>query len=235
MNYITNKIELKEYILRQLGSESHIVEISDANFNDIYNKALNYLYERSSDGVIRKVVIVDGITEKDIFLNNNVMSINKIVTTSNSYYDINQLNYISGISPVYDLFRGYDVQTSSYIILNEKIKEVNRLFQKATNYDFNSQTKRLVLQTSLKQFVMDYYESEDETLIYENELFLKFIERDCWKKWAINVGGKYLGATIGNGVELNTEFMMQMYKDLDDEIKSSVEEETYDFIAPRKI
>ena len=80
MNYITNKTELKEYILRQLGSESHIVEISDTNFDDIYNKALNYLYERSSDGVIRKVVLIDGITEKDIFLNNNVMSINKIVT-----------------------------------------------------------------------------------------------------------------------------------------------------------
>ena len=235
MNYITDKDSLKEYILRQLGSESHIVEISESNFDDIYNKALNYLYERSSDGVIRKVVIIDGVTEKDIFLNSNVMSINKIVTTSNSYYDINQLNYISGISPVYDLFRGYDVQTSSYIVLHEKIKEVNKMFQKATNYDFNSQTKRLVLQTSLKQFVMDYFEAEDEILLYENELFLKFIERDCWKQWAINVNGKYLGATIGNGVELNSEFMMQMYRDLDDEIKASVEEETYDFLSPRKI
>jgi len=52
---------------------------------------------------------------------------------------------------------------------------------------------------------------------------------------AINVNGKYLGATIGNGVELNSEFMMQMYRDLDDEIKASVEEETYDFLSPRKI
>ena len=57
------------------------------------------------------------------------------------------------------------------------------------------------------------------------------------------INGKFVSASTTktmdvisplNGSHLST-IPMSAYKDLDDEIKSSVEDETYDFLSPRKI
>lgn len=233
--YITTKEELKEYILRQLGSESHRVEISDANFNDIYNKSLDYFYEHANDGVNRKLVIIEANGQRELTLNENIMTI-KYVATDNSAYTTVTPAYYKGVSPIYDLLRGDVYDTSTYLIFTETIKEYQKLFNKKIDYSFNTQTKTFIInEDDVSNIMLDYYEAEDESLVYENELFQKLLERDCWKQWKINTQGKYIGSTIGNGVEINGEFMMTMYNQLDEEIKESVINEEYDFLFPTKI
>lgn len=231
--YINNKTELKDFIFRQLGSEAHKVEISETNFNDIFNKSLDYLHERTDDGVIRKLVIIDTNGETDIVLNQNIMGIRKLVT-GDSFFNSSETAFISGISPVYDIFRGDDVSASSYLILNEQLDEVRRLFTKSVGWDFNTQSKRLILNETVSSIMLDMYEAEDEALLYENELFLMLLERDCWKQWYRNTH-KYDGSTIGNGVTINGQMMLDSYDQLDADIKEARDNEEFDFMAPRKI
>lgn len=234
MNYITNIVELKEYILRQLGSEAHRVEISEKNFEDIYNSSLNFMYERVDDAVNRKVSIINTLNSKDFIMNSNIMSIKRIVGSSTITGGLTNYSY-SGISPIYDMLKGDITDTSTYLIMTERIKEYSKLFSEKVDYSFNSQSKRLIINSKeISSFLVDYMEVEDAELLYENELFLKHLEMQCWKKWSVH-NKKYLGSTIGNGVTINSDYMQEMYQSLKEEIENDIENEAYDFIAPRPI
>lgn len=230
--YITSKVQLQEYIFRKLGSEAHRVEISDTNFNDIYNESLNYLNEYSDDAVIRKTIILNVGNQYDLTLNDNVGAINWIYT-GNDYF--NTSAFYPGISPVYDFLRSSSTDTSSFILFNVNMQDIRKTFRTKVNFDYNPETKSLHIGEQIDQCVIDYFEVEDEALLYESRLFLMLLERDCWKQWKVNVQGKYIGSTIGNGVSINGDFMDSQFDKLDEKIKESVESEEFDFLAPRPI
>lgn len=234
MSYINTKPELKDYIFRRLGSEAHRVEVSDTNFDDIYNKVLNHVYEYTNDAVIRKTILVNDINDQQIYtLPDNVVAINGIYTGSQYF---NTSVYYPGISPVYDFLRsGSAYNTTSYLIFVEQTREIRNLFRKKVNYDFNYESKKISLGEKLSdQLLFDIYEAEDETFLYESDIFLLSLERDCWRQWSVNTS-KYRGSTIGQGVEINAEFMTEQANRLEDQIKESIENEEYDFISPRPI
>ena len=235
MEYITNETELKAYIFRQLGSEAHRVEISDNNWNDIYNKTMNFAFERVDDAVNRKVAIIQTNNLKDLILDTKVMSINKLIGESKVSSTVSTYAY-AGISPLYDLIRGDMYDTTTFLIMTERVKEYSKLFNEKVDYNFNSQSKRLVIHSkALSSFMIDYNEIEDEALLYENEMVLKYAEMMAWKTWARNVGAKYQGSTIGNGITLNFDYMISEADKLKEEIDNDIENETYDILLPRPI
>lgn len=235
MDYITNKTELKNYIFRQLGSEAHRVEISDSNWNDIYNKTMNFAFERVDDAVIRKTAIIQTYNQKDLILDSKIMSINRLLGDSKVSSTVSTYAY-AGISPLYDLIRGDVYDTTTFLIMTERVKEYSKLFNEKVDYNFNSQSKRLIIHSkNLNSFMIDYNEIEDETLLYENEMVLKYAEMMAWKTWARNVGAKYQGSTIGNGVTLNFDYMISEADKLKEEIDNDIENETYDMLLPRPI
>lgn len=235
MDYITNETELKNYILRQLGSEAHRVEISDTNWDDIYNKTMNFAFERVDDAVIRKTAIIQTLGSKDLLLDSKVMSINRLIGDSKVSSTVSTYAY-AGISPLYDLIRGDVYDTTTFLIMTERVKEYSKLFNEKVDYNFNSQSKRLIIHSkSLNSFMIDYNEIEDESLLYENEMVLKYAEMLAWKTWANHVGAKYTGSTIGNGVTLNFDYMVSQYDKLKEEIDKDIEDDTYSFLAPRPI
>ncbi len=232
--YITSKAELKAYIFRLMGSENNRIEISTTNFDDIYNKCLNHMYEYSDDSVNKKTIIVDNNTSKELILDSSVIAINKLIASS-SYYNSTTLSY-PGISPYYDFLRmGVDNATSTYLVYTESMRDIRNTFRTQIEWSFNAETKTLELGTIEKRFVLDIYESADELLLYEHDYFLKLIERDCWIQWYNNTLGKYIGATIGNGVTINGEYMLSRVEKLDEELKESVDTDEYNFLAPRPI
>lgn len=234
MDYITTETELKEYIFRQLGSEAHRVEISDSNWNDIYNKTMNFAFERVDDAVNRKTAIIQTLGNKDLILDSKVMSINRLIGDSKVSSTVSTYAY-AGISPLYDLIRGDVYDTTTFLIMTERVKEYSKLFNEKVDYNFNSQSKRLIIHSkNLNSFMIDYNEIEDETLLYENEMVLKYAEMMAWKTWATN-NSKFQGSTIGNGVTINTDFMFENYNRLKEEIDNDIENETYDMLLPRPI
>lgn len=234
MYYINTKDELKDYIFRRLGSESFQIEISDKNWDDIFNASINFMFERSDDAVNRKLAIIE-TDSKEFFLNNNVMSISRISGPNLISTSITTYAY-AGISPLYDLLRGDIYDTSTFLIMTERIKEYQKLFNEKIDFSFNTHSKRLnILSPIKKMFMIDYFCVEDENLLYENELLLKYIEMLSWRTWAMNVGSKYVGSTIGNGVTINFNHMMDMYRELKQDIENDIVNETYDMLLPRPI
>jgi hypothetical protein len=231
--FINSYEELQEFIFRKLGSEQHTVELSDDNFSDIFKESLKFLRNYTNDGANEKYVVYELNNEKEIILNDNIFAVLDMYAPTTF---VNSNLFYPGYSPVYDFLKMSSMDTSAYLVFTEQMKDIRDLFRKRVSYKFNTQSKKLVLHESITgKMLFKILEMEEEQYLYDSELFLKLIERDCWGQWAINIGAKYRGSSIGNGIELNTDFMMEKYNKLDEEIKAEMDSETYDFLAPFKI
>ncbi len=239
MSYITTKDELKDYIYRQLGSEIHTVEVTDANFEDIYNRSIKYYQEYSSETVIEENIILqlpNGV--KEITVDERIAVINGVYKDRTGFdfagFGTN-LGY-SGFTPLYDyLFTSGGTSISAVTTLKQEFKSIRELRNNILKYDFNEQTRLLRIfedeQTSMFINVSSLVAMEE---LYDSEYFLLILERGMWKQWAVNTK-KFLGSTIGNSVSLNTDYFEEKYKELDDRLKEIIENEEYDMLGILKI
>jgi hypothetical protein len=232
MAYITNETELKEYILRRLGSEAHRVEISDTNWDDIFNTSSKYLYEHFADAVNEKAVLVEVNNSRDLILNDNIIAVQDIHVSTN---DLGLYLAYPGISPIYDFVSSGDRgAVSSYLTTMSYIREIQQTFKKYVHFKFNPESKRLILGEEVLSALLIVQEKEDITLLYNSEYFHKILEANAWRIWATNTG-KYAQIQIGNGQTINREDMKERYQELMEEIKSSIENEEYDFLGPIRL
>jgi hypothetical protein len=232
MSYITTETELKDFIFRKLGTEAHVVEVSDLNWTDIYNTSLKYIYEHFSDSVNEKAVIVELNDVTDIILDSKIMTVQKMFVSEN---DLGLYLAYPGISPIYDFVSSMDRgAVSSYISSMSYIREIQQTFQKYIHFKFNSETKRLILGEPVKSAVFIVLETEEPENLYNAEYFHKILEANTWKTWMVNTG-KYQNIQIGNGLTINRDDMKENYQELMQELKDSVENEEYDFIGPIRL
>lgn len=232
--YITNQTELKEYIFRQLGSEQHRIEISDTNFEDIYQKSIKKLYDHTTDSVNEKFILFNPMNSKEVTLSSNIQTVLDLHMSNNSFSD-STIAY-PGSSPMYDFLIGNDIQTSAYTLFVENMRDIRQTFRNRIFFRYNTESKKLILTEEINQnILLRVLEQEDIATLYQNEFLLKLLERDCWKQWRVNTSGKYLGSTIGNGITINSEFMDEQYNRLNEEVKESIENEEFDFLRPTKI
>ena len=232
--FITTETELKDYIFRKLGSEQHRVELSDNNFQDCLNASLKYTMEYSNDGIEEKYILstLDTSISKEVILQDKILAVLDIIAPS-SFSDTNV--FYPGRSPVYDFLKMSNLDTSSYLLYSEQMKDIRNIFRKRLNYTYNSQTKKLIVNESFSnQVILKIVEKVDEALLYDNTLFLKVLEKNCWEQWENNLS-KYQGSSIGNGVTINTEWMKEKYTKLEEDIEKSLEDDEYNFLGPVKI
>ena len=233
MSFITTKVELKEYIFRQLGSEIHDVEITDQNFEDIYNKSIKYFQEHSNEGIMEKVVISEVNSATELTLDNSILSVNKIMDSDVSISS--NTVYYPSTSPLYNYLMNGDTALSSFYVYNADMKEMRKMFNTKLYFKFNSETKSLILGREVEKILMVVWEAEDVLSLYSNELLLLHLEASCWRQWATNVGAKYRGSTIGKGIELNYEGMIAESERAEALLKDAVDNEEFDFLAPIRV
>lgn len=233
MAYLTTPTELKDFILRKLGSEAHKVELSDLNWDDIYAESMKYLLEYFDEAVHEKIVLLELNKVQDIKLNSKIQVVKDILVSDN---DLGLYLAYPGISPIYDfMVDGDRTSVSSYLTTINYMRQIQETFRKHIKFNFNSETKRLLIGEPINSCVLIALESEDEADLYNSRYFHKILEANCWKSWAVNAGGKYNGMTIGNGMTLNIEGMLKNYEDLMQEIKDSVENDEYSFLGPMRL
>lgn len=231
--FINSYNDLHDYIFRQLGSEQHRVEISDQNFLDIYNRNVKYINNYVSDAVNEKNIMYTLNNERELYLADNIIAVTDIVTSVN--FSDSNIAY-PGINAQYDFLNMNSPDTSAYLVFVEQLHDIRNLFRKRISFRYNSETKTLILDEAVKaKVIFRILETEDISYLYDMRIFLLLLERDCWKQWLTNVGGKYLGSSIGNGILINSEYMKEKYKELDELIKQETEDSQYEFLAPFKI
>lgn len=230
--YITTETELKNFILRKLGSEAHRIEISDLNWADIYNTSVKYLYEHFADSVNEKAILVEVNNSRDLILNNSIIAVQKLYTSKN---DLGLYLAYPGLSPIYDFVSSGDRgAVGSYLATMSYIRNIKETFQKYVHFKFNPESHRLILGEEISTALLVVLETEDITELYNSEYFHKILEARAWKSWAVNTG-KYSEIQIGNGQTINRDDMKENYNELMEEIKSAIENEEYDFLGPIRL
>lgn len=230
--YITTNLELKNFIFRKLGAEAHQIEISDQNWNDIYNESLKYIYEYFADSVNEKTILVSINNVRDITLDSTIYAVKEMLVSKN---DLGLYLAYPGISPIFDFVSSGDRgAVSSYLATMSYIREIRQTFQKFVHFKFNSESKRLIIGEEVTSAILVILEAETESNLFNSDYFHKVLEAKCWKAWMSNTG-KYKEIQIGNGLTLNRDDMKENYNSLMEEIQDSIENDEYSFLGPIRL
>jgi hypothetical protein len=228
---IQTKKQLKDYILRQLGSPVINIELTDDQLDDAIDNALELFMQRAYSGVKERFVslpIVEG--QQTYKLPYEVFSVLSVKSTEmggisngapSNFFSMNR--YIAS-----DLYAGTGkIDLLSYEMTNELLSTINLMFSKKVAFDFNCVSKELyifeppqitehgVIECYVKN--VPVYEDnpivgqpEIETTNIYNEIILKNLCTAYGRKqWGINLM-KYNGSQLPNGLVIDVPSILQM-------------------------
>lgn len=221
------KSQLKQYILRKLGSPVMNIEISEDQLADCIDDALEKFYENHYDGVDIGYVFLN-IAEgtQEYTLDANIQDVIDVLGHNNFSYSDDPLLIkeslqfgSSTLSPYTDLI---DVE-----IWRQNINNLQSAFSKEVLFDFNSTSKKLFLHISPKEDSINslkvYKSDSDLTKLYSNIWLKKYATALSKKQWATNIQ-KFTGVTLPGGGQFNYADIMaqaeteieRLEEDLDD-------------------
>ena len=221
--------ELRDYILRKLGSPVIHVEIATEQLDDCIYEAVQKFVDEHYDGIDIDYFFLN--VQKDVreyTLNQDVESIIEIYSPYSNYvgepllmrpFYFNDMNI--------SLLDTYDIaDVEAY---RQRIKIVTDYYNNPVQFDFNTTTKKLTL---------GYTPSEDGTLavkfyrnsttgnvedVYDNLWLKKYAVALAKEQWGMNIG-KYNGVTLPGGATMNGDTIMQMGRDDKEKLEQELEE-----------
>lgn len=225
---IQSKNDLKQYILRQLGSPVVNIEITTDQMDDAIDNALELYMQNAYSGVVERfipLVIQQG--DPEYIMPYEVFAITSIRTremggiTNSAPSNIFSMNQFIAS----DLYRGGKVDLLSYEMTNELLATLDIMFSKRVTFDFNCISKTLHLfeipvstETAMVQCyiknVPTYLANPatglpdiESTNIY-NELWVRrYTVELCRRQWADNLT-KYEGSQLPNGMVMNASAIL---------------------------
>lgn len=241
MANISNRSELKEYILRALGSPLIIVDVADEQVDDRIDEAITFFRDYYWDG-IQKEYLKHTITEQNkqdefIVLPDHVWSVTKVFNVSNSSTgqpNIFDLEYQLRMNDMRDL-------TSMSIIYYEQVMSHISLLQHRLNadrqFDFNRLNNKLFLRLNWDAkinvgdiILLETYSAldpETSPKMWNDRLFKEYCIALVKHQWAQNLS-KYQGVQLPGGVTIDAQ---TMYNTAQDEI-SQIEQQIMGSLAP---
>jgi len=254
--------ELKEFIFRQLGSDAHDIEISEASFIDIANRAYIEHSDYSSECIERKVVQVFStdttIDENGDTIVNPSLTFQLPVETV-SVLEVHQLDGVKingsgNIDTMFDDANLYvPVSMKSLITgvnggnMTTVFEQKNRLDQlnalsnfgvDTLAYDYNKLTRKIniltddVITNTLAVLINSRIPIENVSDDYNFQLLLL---SKMWRFWATIIGAKYdvsQSSIMGNGLHLNVPYMIERADTLLDEYKQRIEDNELNSAIP---
>lgn len=225
---LQTKTDLKNYILRQLGSPVINIEIADEQLDDAVDNALELYMQNAYSGVRERFVALEVIKgQQDYLLPYEVFAIITIRsqemggitnTAPSNIFSMNQ--FIAS-----DLYKGSGrIDLVTYETTNQLLSTLDLMFSKKMTYDFNCISKELHLfeipYQNEKVFMQCYIKNvptyttdpvsgtiEESTNIY-NELWVRrYTTEIARRQWADNLL-KYEGSQLPNGMSLNASAIL---------------------------
>lgn len=235
MARIKTKAALREYTLRQMGSPTIRVELTEEQLDDCITKSLDRYGEYAYDGQKTGTLLVT--LEPDTFkytLPDNVIAVTGLRASSTYSSFINipagytlamnplTLNYLDNVSNI-------DIQSMTERMA--KMSTLRALFDVEPNFDFNSNSKELIFfekptsTVAVLEIAMDYEPLEVDN-IYNDQWVKKRVLGEAFVLWS-NVTGKYSNSLV-NGSTINYSDIQQKGQDLIDQ----TEEELFEIGEP---
>jgi hypothetical protein len=210
MARIKTKAALVEYMQRQMGAPSIKVELTEDQFNDCIDKAIERYSEYAFDGTIESTLLVQ--LEEGVFdytLPDNVIAVTGLQASSVYSTFINiPAGYTLAMNPItltqMDNVSNIDVQTMTERMA--KMSTLRSFFDIEPNWRFNHNTKVLSFfeQPASSVMVLEIssdYEPQEIDNIYNNQWIKKRAIGEAFHLWS-TVTGKYSSSLV-NGTSIN--------------------------------
>lgn len=217
---ITSREDLKNYVLKRLGSPVIRINVEESQLQDRLDDALEF-YQTFSDDAQKKTIVKRIVTQEDIdreaiLLGDQTLAVTRVFPTE-------AFSYPSWMSPEYQNFirELKDLQAGaldSYFITERNISLLNFLMGKESiSFNFYPNTLALGLNTNWRNFIPGtsfiLYEGTEkiDPVLYPN-LWNSFWIRELayfmvLRQWASNLK-KYSGVPLPGGITLNAAEML---------------------------
>ena len=215
---ITNKVDLLAYIKRRLGAPAHGVQITDDQYEDCINDALELFLKTAYSGTDRSYILFDVIKDQSMYeLPDDVLAVTQILDGDRAYPKISML------PPQYA--SPYNMQLSNgsfvnYVIINSYLDSMGEFLNADILYNFNEDTKELNIYSTPKSekvlLEVEKYTGITESAfnkLYNNTWIKERSFANSMMMWAMNLI-KYRGSLFDGGVELDKDAIMSEAKEL---------------------
>lgn len=212
MATIDSRVELRKYILRQLGSPIHSVEVSTEQLDDCIDTALEYFENVADSGVQEKLYIIDlyeGTSE--YLLDTEVMGISEIhdtvfISSDDLLSQHNQMRMNAAPG-------GFAGGISTYVTNMQYMSFINQYLRANITFNYNSTNKKLfLLESPIADGVLVlsvFWSIRNDPETFNNNFIKEYSTALCMRQWGINMS-KFEGATIVGGMTLNGGLMLDI-------------------------
>lgn len=216
----TNRQELIDYCLRQLGAPVLEVNVDDDQVDDRIDEALQRYHEFHMDGQRRAYIPVQ-ITPQDlqnkyVTLNDEVLYVTRVLPITNSWAAINMfsMKYQMYLNDFYALYRAESLQY--YVEMQRYLQEIDLILNGVQAIQYQRHGNKLFIDMGWTdkllagQYIMvEAYVSVGENAEMWNDTWLKRYSTALIKRqWGQNLS-KFDGMQLPGGVTINAQRILE--------------------------
>lgn len=219
---IQTRDQLKDYILRRLGSPVINIELTDEQMDDAINDTLDNFLPRAYSGVEERYLFLpftpgvhDYILDYSIEAVLEVVDFESDLFVSGSTSDLFGMNQLIA-QQIFNQGGINKIDILTYEMTNEFMSTINVLFSKKITFDYNCISKKLHLfadpHSTGSKIVHVYRRVEpivdnaglESTNVYDVRWIKRMAVEKARYQWGWNLT-KYMGSVLPNGMQLNGE------------------------------
>lgn len=232
----TSKVELGQWVLRELGEPVIRVNVSEEQVDDAIDTAMQFWQEYNEAGqervYITKQVSLAEIEAGFIEMPSNIQSVYKVIdprqpgsskTSGESLFDVTFQFMSFNVRGFTGTGTGGTGALSDFVILRQYMAELDRMFSIQPSFRFRHTTGRLFI-----DFMHQYYNEGDYILVevqqyipetfeklWQNRLLRGLATAHVRKKWGTNLS-KFQNVQLPSGMTLNgLEILSQANDDIE--------------------
>lgn len=231
----TNRQELIDYCLRQLGAPVLEINVDEDQVEDRVDEALQKYRDWHMDGQRRVyvplLVTPTVVTNKYFTLTDDIISVTRVLPISNSYAATNMfsMKYQMYLNDFYALYKAESLQY--YVQMQQYLQEVDSILNGIQPIQYQRHGNKLYVETNFKdlqvgQYIMAeaYVSLEDTPEMYNDMWLKKYTTALIKRQWGTNLS-KFDGMQLPGGVTINASKIFdeatQEIKDLDESLVNS--------------
>lgn len=239
--YLSTIADLKDYIFRKLGSEIHVVEITDPQWLDIMADSKKFFFDYSDWGTHYDYMVINPQGQREITLSDDILGIvdcfglDDAPNVANIAYPSSTMYYLLSVNG-----GGDQIQMSAYVMMRQYLNTFKDLFREPVLFDFNTESKILRLgRADYSKIGFRAITAEADEEILNNTFFKMIVEMKCLYQWADNMSIKYdteSASIMGNGLKLNPRRMIEKADKLNDRIDEGLNNDEWGTtLMPRRL
>lgn len=237
----SNREQLKDWCLRQLGFPVIQINVDDDQVEDRIDEALQYFQDFHFDGVerwyLKHQVTTQNLTDQFIPITDNIIGVNRIfpVGSTSASGNIFDTKYQLRLHDLYDLTSASFI---NYTLTMQHLRTMDMLFNGEVAIRFNRHSNKLYIDWDWSKDIRagEYIivegfiilDPNDYNRVYNDRMLKKLATAYIKRQWGNNMK-KFAGMQLPGGIQMNGQ---QIYEEAVNDIKEIEEQIRQTFESP---